>query len=234
MEIKKTSDYFLNIEDIARFKRKGVAGLVWGIIFIVVGVPLLFLYGLGFVFILCGIAFLITGSNYRRRGKAQVLRGDEYDSLVYELVNQKGGNILQKLGLDTSEVQLIKPICFICFNFLESQKCKVGEDGVPRSNIIDKTVMFFTENEMHFYKISCNSINNEIRETTKIWFYKDIMSIEINNGNKIFDRETVCYLEVKISLANGKEETIILSGEKADEYKESVNAMRYLIKEHRE
>ena len=60
------------------------------------------------------------------------------------------------------------------------------------------------------------------------------MSIEINNGNKIFDRETVCYLEVKISLANGKEETIILSGEKADEYKESVNAMRYLIKEHRE
>ena len=149
MEIKKTSDYFLNIEDIARFKRKGVAGLVWGIIFIVVGVPLLFLYGLGFVFILCGIAFLITGSNYRRRGKAQVLRGDEYDSLVYELVNQKGGNILQKLGLDTSEVQLIKPICFICFNFLESQKCKVGEDGIPRSNkllcFLQKTRCIFTK-----------------------------------------------------------------------------------------
>lgn len=233
MELKSAGNYFLNIEDISRYKRKATGGLVWGIIFLVVGVPALLLYGLGLFLIIVGIAFLISGSNYKKRSKDTVLSGPEYDSLVQELISEKGGNIIEKVGLDSSEVQLIKPICIICYNFSESSKYKVGEDGIPRSNVMDKTVIFFTEKEMHFYKISCNSLSGEAKETSKMWFYKDVMSIEIGNGNKMFDRDNVNFLEVSITLLNGKEEKIVLSGEKTNEYKESIDAMRYLIKEHR-
>ena len=230
---KKAIDYFLNVEDLARYKRKWIGGLVWGIILLAVGVPGIILYGFGLVLIIVGIALLISGSNYKKRSKAQVLRGIEYDSLAQEMVNDKGGNIIQKVGLDASEVQLIKPICISCYNFSDSSKYKVGEDGIQRSNIIDKTVFFFTEKEIHYYRLSCNIISNEARETTKMWFYKDIMSIEINNGNKVFDRETVCFLEVIITLMNAKEERFVLSGNNINEFKESIEAMRFLVKEHR-
>lgn len=234
MELKSAGNYFLNVEDIARYKRKATGGLVWGIIFLVVGVPALLLYGLGLFLIIVGIAFLISGSNYKKRSKDTVLSGSEYDLLVQELISEKGGNIIEKVGLDSSEVQLIKPICIICYNFSESSKYKVGEDGIPRSNVMDKMVIFFTEKEIHYFKLSCNTISGESREVTKMWFYKDIMSIETSNGNKIFDRDTVNFLEVIITLTNGKEERFVLSGKNINEFKESIEAMRYLIKEHRD
>jgi hypothetical protein len=145
----------------------------------------------------------------------------EYDALVKSVVARldpyhRG---LQKLGLDESQVQEIKPISFANYKYVppserddnETFFWKYGDDKVFRSSVYDVTEIYFSGNELFAYQLTLSMDWEKHDEQTYEYHYKDITSLgtstvqedEIKNGAKVYKTVENIFQMSSISFING-------------------------------
>ena len=109
---------------------------------------------------------------------APLLSDNEYDKRMYDLSRVKE-RALSKLGLSIEQVMEIEPVCFMGYNLKDSLLATEREDIWVGSSY-QVSWLFFSERQVFFYQYDFSSIDNEEREFTEEYFYKDIISFSTN------------------------------------------------------
>ncbi len=179
---------------------------------------------------LVGVLGIIAGIGMLNRKKTIYLSGDEYDSLVNQMIEKLGSNAREFLGLDSSEVDEIEPISFEGYKFVGSgQIRKDPKDKIWRSDLYERVTVFFTKNEIHLYKVFLNTLSGKITETTDVLFYDDVVSVSTKNEVEKIGNNTIEYISFNLVSKGGNNVSIALNGD--DNRQRSINAMRAMIKE---
>lgn len=140
---------------------------------------------------------------------------------------------LRKLGLDEDEVSEITPISFDGYVYDKTAMIKRGKDGKYRSNKYQAVIFFFSANEVHCYTYDFSITDDSQRESTDVYFYKDIVSVstqtdgtEYSIGKKKSSKFDYEYF--KLTTTGGT--SISCSVKNVDDAQRSINGMRSLIK----
>ena len=124
----------------------------------------------------------------------RALTDAEFDRLVekkYHDMNFRQ-KALDKIGIDESQVNEISPCNFVNYSFDNNERyTKCGNDGFFRSSTYQVTWLFFSDKQVYVYQYTYNLNDNNIKEITEEYFYKDIVNIststEINDKGITFD-----------------------------------------------
>ena len=109
---------------------------------------------------------------------APLLTDNEYDKRMYDLSRVKE-RALSKLGISIEQVMEIEPVCFQGYNLKDSRLSTEREDMWVGSSY-QVTWLFFSESQVYFYQYNFSSIDNEEREYTEEYFYKDVLAFSSN------------------------------------------------------
>ncbi|MCM1190315.1 MAG: hypothetical protein NC541_13595 [bacterium] len=153
------------------------------------------------------------------------------DAVVAQLANMKD-RALKKLGVDEDEVSEIAPISFDGYVY-QNALIKQGKDGKYRSSKYQAVMFFFSSNEVHCFTYDFSIIETGQKESTDVYFYKDIVSVStqtegtqysVGNGKSSqFD-----YEYFKLTTTGGT--SISCAVRNIDDAQRSINGMRSLIK----
>ena len=121
------------------------------------------------------------------------------DQRLVELLNAKieSFNVEQRalevLGLDESQVNEIKPIDLRGYDFdgVDGNEpfAKKGAGKFWRSSAYEITRLYFSDKQIFFYTLNFDLTNNKTLESTKEFFYKDIVSFR----TAVKTKETLVY-----------------------------------------
>lgn len=103
----------------------------------------------------------------------------QYDQMVREKVEQIGDldRALNKLGIDESMVQEVKPLRLEGYNFNGNVFFKQGKDLKWRSSSYQITWVLCSDNQLYFYSYTFNLDEDGKKEVAEEYFYKDITNI---------------------------------------------------------
>ena len=159
-------------------------------------------------------------------------KDEEIDAAVSKQMANLKDRALRKLGIDEDEVSEIAPITFDGYVY-DKAMIKKGKDGLYRSNKYQAVMFFFSQNEVHCYTYDFCITENRQRESTDVYFYKDIVSVStqtdgteysVGGGkNSQFD-----YEYFKLTTTGGT--SVSCSVRNIDDAQRSINGMRSLIK----
>lgn len=159
-------------------------------------------------------------------------KDEEIDAAVSKQLANMKDRALRKLGIDEDEVSEIAPITFDGYVY-DKAMIKKGKDGLYRSNKYQAVMFFFSQNEVHCYTYDFCITENRQRESTDVYFYKDIVSVStqtdgteysVGGGkNSQFDCEYF-----KLTTTGGT--SVSCSVRNIDDAQRSINGMRSLIK----
>lgn len=116
--------------------------------------------------------------NWLLRAFCPILGDAEYDKHMYDLSRVKE-RALSKLGITIEQVMEIEPVCFQGYNIKESLLSTKRDDMWVGSSY-QVTWLFFSDRQVFFYQYNFSSIDNEEREFTEEYFYKDIIGFSTN------------------------------------------------------
>lgn len=175
-----------------------------------------------------------------------------YDALVQSVIKRldpyhRG---LQKLGLDESQVQEIKPISFanaVYFSLWERARgdCfvakdepffwKIGEDDVFRSSVYEVTWIYFSASQIFGYKLTFSTDWEKHEEHTFEYHYKDItaLSTQTVQADEIIDDKKI-FKTVKNVLnitVPGDRFVVSLRNKPDTEEENSIQAMKAMLRE---
>lgn len=160
------------------------------------------------------------------------IKDEQIDAAVASQLSNMKERALKKLGLDEDEVNEIAPISFDGYVYKDAL-IKKGKDGKYRSSKYQAVMFFFSSNEVHCYTYDFSLIEDSQRESTDVYFYKDIVSVStqtegteytVGNGKSgKFD-----YEYFRLTTAGGT--SISCSVRNADDAQRSINGMRSLIR----
>ena len=215
MDYSKNQKYFMPVN------------LKWGIIVCVVGVLLLTESAIaGIIGIVIGAALI-----YLQVG------GRPTDADIDAAVNSQLANLktraLKKLGLDEDEVNEIAPISFDGYVYTGAASIKEGKDGKYRSNKYQAVMFFFSSNEVHCYTYDFSITESGQKESTDVYFYKDIVSVSTQTDGTEYSvgkgkSSKFDYESFKLTTTGGT--SISCSVRNIDDAQRSINGMRTLIK----
>jgi len=107
--------------------------------------------------------------------------------------------LLRKLGLEAEEVQIAAPLQLWGYEFenyiqdeanLKASDVQ-GSDGTWRSSVVTVRKFFFSEHAIHCYLRTCSLVSDNFNESTEEFFYKDIVSVRTESGERpIINRKT--------------------------------------------
>lgn len=232
----ETKNYFVAKEVNASNSFATTVG-VW----LALGGPLLALVGLfiqaggalvgGLIALMAGGACFVVGLVLIFGNKRNVyLSGTEYDNLVKQMIVNLGSDAREYLGLDASEVDEIEPISFEGYKFIGTEKTrKDPTDNIWRSDLYERVTIFFTQNEIHLYKVALNTLTSKITETTDVLFYDDVVSVSTKNEVEKIGYNTIDYISFNLVSKGGNNVSVALNVN--DNRQRSINAMRAMIKE---
>jgi hypothetical protein len=146
----------------------------WTIIFIVIGVLLVAVKGIGLIPLIIGG----VGLYFYFSGKPT---DQEMDTWLQEELRVLNGRALQKCGLDQSEV-VAESVAVWGPRVVNTGgipfQIKTGKDGQIRYNPIDLSVLNFGQNQLLGYQCAYDRFTgNCLQETTDEYFYKDVVSV---------------------------------------------------------
>ncbi|OGL42980.1 MAG: hypothetical protein A2161_04655 [Candidatus Schekmanbacteria bacterium RBG_13_48_7] len=104
---------------------------------------------------------------------------EDYESKVMTKVNQLDSKkrALQKIGLDETEVNEIEPVHFENYFFdVKTTYAKWGKDRKWRSSAYQISWIFFSSSQLYIYQYTFHMDNDEKKEKTEEYFYKDVTS----------------------------------------------------------
>jgi len=149
-----------------------------GVISIVIGLIVLLFGSAGPILI--GLVLIGLGSFLIYRQVADRPTDGEIDRQVRAIIEELRPQALRRLGLDPSEVDLIRPVVVGGNQYDSSSLVKRGKDGVLRSSDCEGVVIFFGEQELHAFKSGASLVREESREQTDVYFYRDVVSVSTN------------------------------------------------------
>jgi hypothetical protein len=153
-----------------------------GIICIVIGVVLLLFASVGPVLI--GLVLIGLGCFLIYQQTADRPTDADFDHQVSLALGELRKRALQKLGLDESEVDMIKPVIVGGKIYNGGTSIKRGKDGVYRTSDCEGVVIFFAEQELHAYKYQVSLVNSgRTREETDVYFYRDVVSVSTRSDS---------------------------------------------------
>lgn len=186
--------------------------------------------GIASLFFLIAIGAIIALLYFLCATEEFFLTGAEYDALVLKYLRLYGSNPQEYLGLDETEICEIEPISFEGYSFKNASNARCDrDDKLWRTDRYEKLIVFFTQNEIHMYKINLNTLTEKIIETTNVVFYEDIVSLSTELETETFQGKTHEYISFNITTKGGNTLNVALKGTK--DVQRSVNAMRAMVKE---
>jgi len=199
------------------------------IILIIAGVLLLAAYGIGLLLIGVVILFhfLDKSANNKR------ISDSELDHLCESQFSDLRAEALNRIGLDEDEVSAANHIQVSSYDTTSKGmgiKYRQGKDGVWRSSQYEVALFFFSNDLVHCFVRRFSIIRNEQKDTVEEYFYRDIVSLKVDQNDK--DAHGGEFIELTTSAGT----TFRYSFKKADSEKvnRSINAMRNLIKEKKQ
>ncbi|MBR1751756.1 MAG: DUF3784 domain-containing protein [Ruminococcus sp.] len=190
------------------------------------------LFVIGAVPLIVGIVWLVLAI------KTVIPNDTEYDSSVNSGITDFQNKALNSLGLVDDEVQNDATVVFGGFSFDGVAKVKKGTDGLWRSNLYSKTMLYFAEEEIYFYTCIYNTLQPQNSEQTNVNFYRDIISVSTGTETKSISinpampqqSTTVSYTALKVTLTSGNIFTVSVPNNDPAVQK-AINNMRKLLKE---
>lgn len=175
-----------------------------------------------------GIAFVIaTICTSLIRIKVSDAEYDKAVQLVLEFLKEQA---LEKLGVDEDEVSEIEPILFGGYDYSNYTLSKQGEDGIWRTNKYEVVYLFFSQNEVHCYTLEFSTSESKTRESTDVYFYKDVVSVSTcSKSEKILEGYEYEHEMFKLVTAGGTALEVSLTD--VENSRNSINAMRQLLRE---
>ncbi|WP_371404286.1 intracellular growth attenuator family protein [Kribbella sp. NBC_00662] len=153
-----------------------------GIISIVIGVLLLFFASFGPVVI--GLLLIGLGCYLIYRQTADRPTDADFDHQISIALGGLRKRALEKLDLDESEVELIKPVIVGGKIFGGTSDVKRGKDGIYRTSECEGIVIFFAEQELHAFKYQVSLVNSaRTKESTDVYFYRDVVSVSTRSDS---------------------------------------------------
>ena len=145
----------------------------WAVWMIVIGVPLVFAYGIGLILIIIGIVGLV---NYFKRPTDQQM--DLWTSEEVQMVMKKA---LSKQGIDDAEL-VGDAIPITGPRLWDTAGAPIwfrkGKDGVLRYTPVNVTILSMTQNQLLTYQCVLDlTTGNPMNESTDEYFYKDVVSV---------------------------------------------------------
>lgn len=157
---------------------------------------------------------------------------EEIDSAVTSQLKDMKARALRKLGVDEDEVNEIVPITFDGYVYNKAL-IKMGKDGKYRSNKYQAVMFFFSSNEVHCFTYDFSITESSQRESTDVYFYKDIVSVSTQTEGTEYSvgkgkSSQFDYEYFKLTTTGGT--SISCSVRNIDDAQRSINGMRSLIK----
>lgn len=160
---------------------------------------------------------------------------EDIDNLVASQLSNLKERAMRKLGVDEDEVSEVAPISFDGYVYNNAQ-IKCGKDGKFRSNKYEAVMFFFSANEVHCYTYNFCITDGTQRESTDVYFYKDLVSVSTQTDGKEFvdhskkKAKTVKFDYEYFKLTTTGGTSISCSVRDVDTAQRSINGMRTLIK----
>lgn len=156
----------------------------------------------------------------------------EIDAVVTSQLHDMKKRALNKLGLDEDEVKEIAPIVFDGYVYKKAL-IKQGKDMKYRSNKYQAVMFLFSTNEVHCYTYDFSITENSQRESTDVYFYKDLVSVSTQTEGTEYSvgkgkSSQFDYEYFKLTTTGGT--SISCAVRNADDAQRSINGMRALIK----
>ncbi|HBH96135.1 MAG TPA: hypothetical protein DDX91_10305 [Ruminococcaceae bacterium] len=167
--------------------------------------------------------------------KKKIVSDEEYDlSVAAELYDLKQ-KALSRLGIDEDEVKEIEPISFDSYSFEGAQCGKIGKDGCWRTSSYKCIMMFFSPSEVHCYTYQFDTLLNKKTESTDVYFYRDVVSVSTASDTvSAFGRNDIKREYFKLTTSGGTSISISLRDSDSEKIKNSINAMRALLREKKQ
>lgn len=231
MNYNLASKYFEKVDETINYGFYG-GMVVIGVILMLLasfGVPSLIL--LGMLFVLAAVILLICRKAQIKSEKAGIPSDAMYDQAVATHLQGLQERALNKLGLDSSEVEEIKPLVFSSYTYKGATKHKIGQDNKSRTNRYEAVMLFFLQDEVHCYTYRFYTTMNKKTETTDVYFYSDIVSATTSSEETKIDKETFNYEYFELCTSGGTKLTVSLKD--VDHAQETINAMRSMLRERK-
>jgi hypothetical protein len=153
----------------------------WTIWMIVIGIPLLFAYGLGLLFIGLGILGIVLFSKKK-------VTDQQYDAILEEDFKQLAVTALNKTGTDASEV-VSEAVTISGPKLWDTAGAEIhykkGKDNQLRFTPMAVTTINFTPNQLLVYSAVYDVITGKcLNESTDEYFYKDVVSVSTKTESK--------------------------------------------------
>ncbi|MBQ7502613.1 hypothetical protein IJT93_07860 [bacterium] len=169
--------------------------------------------------------------------KPLIVDDKTYDDNAAKPLNNFKSKALNELDIDETEVEAVQPIELKGYTINGAGKAKYGKDGVLRTDRFSASITFFSNEAMHIYSfIYSTTTPNDTHESTKEYFYKDIVSIEITqrqNPIKTNLIQSKDYIEDCLTFitTGGSRVELSIAKQELESVKTSLKAMRNLLKE---
>ena len=222
-------DYFELKESDKSKKRRNLSRIFILAVFPLIGLAVLtgihiFIYAV-VPALIASVVLMMMGNDYIYK-----ISGKDYDREVGNMMAQLSSNPREYVGLDSSEVEEIDPITFEGYKFVGASKArKDSEDGLWRSELYEQATIFFTQNEVHIYKVFLNILTGKTTEASDVLFYDDIVSVSTKNEIEKIGKDSIEYISINLVSKGGNSMSIAIKGN--EDRQKSINAMRSLIKE---
>lgn len=156
----------------------------------------------------------------------------DIDAAVTSQLNDMKSRALRKLGVDEDEVNEIAPITLGGYVYNKSL-IKQGKDGKYRSSKYQAVMFFFSSNEVHCFTYDFSIVENSQKESTDVYFYKDIVSVSTQTEGTEYSvgkgkSSQFDYEYFKLTTTGGT--SISCAVRNIDDVQRSINGMRSLIK----
>ena len=153
----------------------------------------------------------------------------EYDKAVQSVLGFLKEQALEKLVLDEDEVSEVEPILFGGYNFSNYTLSKQGKDGIWRTNKYEVVYLFFSQNEVHCYTLEFSTSESKTRESTDVYFYKDVVSVSTCSKSVKIEGHEYEHEMFKLVTAGGT--VLEVSLKDVENSRNSINAMKQLLRE---
>jgi len=217
MDYKKNLKYFqpMNL-------KSAIIACIVGLILMACGDSALVV---GLIVIAIGVLLIVAQTNGRPTDA-------HIDAVVASQLNDMQARALRKLGIDEDEVKEIAPITFDGYVYNKAL-IKQGKDGKYRSNKYQAVMFFFSSNEVHCFTYDFSITENSQKESTDVYFYKDIVSVSTQTDGTEYSvgkgkSNQFDYEYFKLTTTGGT--SIACSVRNIDDAQRSINGMRSLIK----
>lgn len=215
MDYKKNANYFKPLN------------LKVPIILVIIGLIALSANALvGLLIVAAGIAWIVLQVKGRPTD-------EEIDAAVTSQLKGMRKRALKKLGVDEDEVSEIAPITFDGYVYDKKAIIKQGKDGKYRSSKYQAVMFLFSSNEVHCFTYDFSIVENSQKESTDVYFYKDIVSVSTQTDGTEYSvgkgkSSQFDYEYFKLTTTGGT--SISCSVRNIDDAQRSINGMRSLIK----